>query len=101
MTAGLLLAFVVNTQAGGYFGGKRVTIKNMFEQLSTTIIVNDVKRIFEELGPVEGAAVTLMMFGGMGTAVRPDDSELQALKSEKREYQKELRAYERELNADN
>jgi hypothetical protein len=56
--------------------------------------------VFEELGPVKGAAVCLMMFGGMGTSVRPGDDELKALKSQKREYQKELDAYERELNAD-
>lgn len=56
----------------GYYGGKEVTPRTALEEATNMIIVNDTKRIFEELGPVKGAAVWALMFGGAGTSVQDD-----------------------------
>lgn len=94
----LLFSFIVSTHAGEYFGGKKVTPGSAFEQLSTAIIMNDVKRVFEELGPVKGAEVCLLMFGGAGVSTRQNADEAALLKESKRLISKETKARERELN---
>ncbi len=58
--------------AKSYFGGKEVTPATMLEEATNMIILNDTKRIFEELGPVKGAAVWTMMFTGAGTSIRDE-----------------------------
>jgi hypothetical protein len=69
----LNLAFLWDTLIQpGYYGGKEVTAKTALEEATTMIIINDTKKIFEELGPVKGAAVWALMFSGAGTSVRED-----------------------------
>ena len=102
----LLFSFIVNTNAGQYFGGKPVTAANALEQATTAIIMNDVLRIFEEMreeyGPVEGsakaAAICTLMFGGIGTSIRPSLDEERMLDQQKKDYRRSERLRERELN---
>jgi len=64
------LAFAWDTWSGSYYGGEKVTAKSAIEQATEMIILNDTKQIFQELGPVKGAIVWGLMFGGAGTSVK-------------------------------
>ena len=94
----LTFAYIVNTHAGAYFGGKPVTAATALEEATTMIIVNDTVRIFEELGPVKGAALWAMLFMGAGTSVRDSEAQMERLAEQREAYQESEKAREERLN---
>ena len=94
----LTFAYITNTFAGAYFGGKPVTPATALEEATTMIIANDTVRIFEELGPVKGAALWALMFTGAGTSVRDSESQEQKLEEQRAEYLESEREREDRMN---
>jgi len=94
----ILLSFLANAHAGAFFGGKKVTRESALEQATTAIITNDLVKVYQELGPVQGTAFATLMFGGAGTVVRPNEDELEKLKEDRTAIRLEEQERERELN---
>ena len=95
MTTALLWNTMINRQ---YFGGKPADWKNFLDEATTMIMLNDIQRIYDELGPVRGSAVVALMWGGMGIATAPTEADKAANKAAMKEYHRMLEEKEREMN---
>lgn len=86
------LAYVWDTAVKQeYFGKEEVTLKTALDQATTAVIVSDTKKIFETLGPVEGAAFWSLMFTGAGTRVLDNEATVKR-KKEAREKAERIKA---------
>lgn len=86
------LAYVWDTAVKQeYFGKEEVTLKTALDQATTAVIVSDTKKIFETLGPVEGAAFWSLMFTGAGTRVLDNEATVKR-KKEAREKAARIKA---------
>jgi hypothetical protein len=61
-------------------------------------MLNDIQKIYTDLGPVRGSLVVGLMWGGMGASTAPSEAEKAANKAALKEYRRMLEEKEREMN---